>query len=457
MAISMKKNKSNTYEQNRKKSEHGKIAGKPKKKVAWSVNDLISFEKQCETDDDTRRQVFNTIVGGMEKAYSWLGEQVAEEMLYALASWNYNKFINQMGLKRHVFLYWNKGYLKSSLINIFEKIVDERNVGRIDSVTDASLRGGPVEIDGKYTLSEPLLAKPFLVCDELSSITTKAKKEEMLTTFLTFLSSGQLHVSIKAVSNIKRAERKRIEKNSKGMITFDKSDLLNPTTSGYTLKNNVLLFCATYTEKYRPDEALEDRLVVIIPKQDLETRGTFGRVSDAMAKNPWDNIWEDNQFQKHINGLRHMIHMQDEAGKMRYLKTFPIELRHKIEDELDHDLSAREQALALSYVNARHFYRLETSDQEMIDHIRWNAMSRNGQQESKTNHILRLLEKGWYTIDELMEHTKCGRTTVNNVIKKKKPNKRATDQGKTRCYSFKPIPKEEIKNCVNNKIRKEDA
>jgi hypothetical protein len=235
--------------------------------------------------------IYKTIVDAMERKYSWLGRQVAEELLDSVAL---SVIERTYGLpfraNQHILLIWDVGWFKSSLLSDFKSFMPAAYFGGVGKITDAVLRG-TVETAAKpgYRFVVPkVLDYDFLVVKEFGKNLTE--ETGLKETLLTALEDRVVEVSLAKFAQLDSLERKSVEEQYKS------AEFRWDSATSFAYKTHVTLWCANYTPI--EDSALLSRFNIVVPEQELSV-GLKNHVMthpylpfDNKSIEPFETIWE---------------------------------------------------------------------------------------------------------------------------------------------------------------------
>jgi hypothetical protein len=220
----------------------------------------------------SRKQVYDYTIKAFEQKYSWLGKQFAEEALLSLASWNIQNFNNpnyvgkddfekgyvrklpEFRARKHLLLFWQPGFIKSSLLIKLRELIGTDVCGSISDVTPAAIRGS-VE-SGRF--KAPVCLKyPYTICSEFGQLVNNSSdSSELIQKLLNILEEGRVSVSLVKVAQLLSSERERATEEYG--VKFDDEN-------NFEYQTNWVLMAGTYNKKFLKDNALESRFNIMIP------------------------------------------------------------------------------------------------------------------------------------------------------------------------------------------------
>ena len=228
-----------------------------------------------------KKEVYESIVSSFATKHSWLGEQVATEFLLSVATWNIQHYQRpEFRIASNKLFYWDRGWIKSSLMHMLYNLLDDRLAIMITDITRPAFRGSVEETSSGAQFVPPLPALyPFIFIAELGSITMK--KDEIVQEMLETMESGYGSTRLIKNARLSDVDRKNIT-DQWPWIKFKDSATI-------TYKADAVYFGATYKAGYITDEAFAERFEAIIPNQPLTSQLTkwsdrHGFVIDQEAK-----------------------------------------------------------------------------------------------------------------------------------------------------------------------------
>lgn len=231
-------------------------------------------------------EIFKDITNSFEHKHSWLGRQVCEEFLLSLASWNIQHWQKpDFRVATHKLFYWDRGWIKSSLLDMLYKLLDDRLAIRIADITRPAFRGS-INTDGETTDFIPPLPVLyfFIFIKELGSITSK--KDDLVQEMLEQMESGEGSTRLVKFSRLSKEAKKEIEAKWPWIKFKDNATL--------TFKSDNVYIAATYKANYITDEAFAERFEVILPEKPLTSELTKWSDRHGFILNP-DTVASLNQ------------------------------------------------------------------------------------------------------------------------------------------------------------------
>lgn len=237
---------------------------KPGKVIPENLT-LDKFNEIIKTSEDYAKSfpIYKTIVNAMERKYSWLGRQVAEDLLDSIAMSVIDKCYDlPYRGNQHVLLIWDSGWFKSSMLSDFLSMMPSEYFGGIGKITDASLRG-TVETaakPGSRFVAPPVLDYDFLIVREFGEGLTE--DNDLRQTLLTVLEDQVVNVSLAKFAQLDAIERTAVE------LRYGANKFKWTSNSAFTYKTKVTLWCANYTPV--ENEALLNRFNIVNPRAALD-------------------------------------------------------------------------------------------------------------------------------------------------------------------------------------------
>jgi len=226
---------------------------------------LTEFNEEIQLNESLQRTfpIYRTISAAMESKYSWLGRQVAEELLDSIACSVINRcYPVSFRANQHVLLIWDSGWFKSSLLTDFMSMIPNDYVGGIGKITDAAFRG-TIEANakpGRRFVAPHCLLYDFLIVKEFGrGLTEDAQLKE---TLLTALEDQRVTVNLAKFSQLDDLERRGIEQQfNRDNLTWENDNLFHYRTA-FTM----------WAANYLPveDQALLSRFNVVVPNRELD-------------------------------------------------------------------------------------------------------------------------------------------------------------------------------------------
>jgi len=238
-------------------------------KKGTTINKIVSLKEFNDMVMDNASKypytfpIYKTIVNAIEKKYSWLGRQVAEELLDSLASSIIDRTYDiPFRANQHVLLIWDSGWFKSSILGDFQKMLPREYIGGIGTISDAALRG-TVETNakpGQRFVPPTVLKDDFITVREFGKGMTE--DPALKQTLLNALEDQEVHVSLAKFAQLDSTERRKCELDYKDdLFTWE-----NDTSFRYRTK--VTLWAANYTPI--DDPALLSRFNIVYPQKTLD-------------------------------------------------------------------------------------------------------------------------------------------------------------------------------------------
>jgi hypothetical protein len=199
----------------------------------------------------------------MEHKYSWLGRQVAEELLDSIACSVINRcYPVSFRANQHVLLIWDSGWFKSSLLSDFMSMMPNDYFGGIGKVTDAAFRG-TIEANakpGRRFVAPTSLLYDFLIVKEFGrGLTEEVQLKE---TLLTALEDQRVIVNLAKFSQLDDLERRGIEQQ------FLRDNLVWENDNTFQYRTSFSMWAANYNPV--EDPALLSRFNVVVPNRELD-------------------------------------------------------------------------------------------------------------------------------------------------------------------------------------------
>lgn len=336
-----------------------------------------------------RREVFDEIFEAFAEKYDFLGAQVARECLLSAASWNIERHSDPpMRFRNHVMLTWDPGWLKSSMLMKFKKILGDDMVSTCGKVTEAVLRGS-VE-NGRFSPPKPLRT-PIVISTEFGQTNFE---DELLHTFLNLLEEGRTNVSLNKLASLSESEKENIQKKYGDRVHFK-------AENEFDLNTKFVFWGATHDPAQLEENALKSRFNVVTPSKQLS-----GRVTEAIDKSP---PIEELISQETITDIRRM-------------------LRHDVEMETsfkppsafydEYALSPRESRDVQAYMAARNWWGLDTSPAVMEEYIQHLKRSRRIASLDVDERILEIVFDNPTTYSELEAETGLSKVEIYKILQR---------------------------------------
>jgi hypothetical protein len=336
-----------------------------------------------------KKQIYDEIVNAFSDKYSWLGEQISKEFLLSVASWNIQTFSNpDFRVRRHLLLFWNAGWIKSTLVKKMFDILGGELCSFISDVTESKLRGS---VHGDTFVPPDVILKPFAISTEFGQVTGHGK-EEIVQLLLNILEEGIGHVSLVKLAGFDK--KKKDEAMNMNPIHFHGN-------AAFNFRTNWTLIACTYNRKFIVDNAFVDRFNVIIPEKKLTSE-----LTRHMISRPKLSINEDA-----ILSLRDEI--VSEKNK--------IDTNIKLPDELfesNNGFSPRDAGKMMSYILCNKWWGINLTNDDIIKAYKTYKKNSISVFEESEEKVLNALSGGPMTYKDLMKVTGLSKSNLYNTLKK---------------------------------------
>jgi len=330
-----------------------------------------------------RKQMFSEVVTAFENKYSWLGHQVARELLLSAASWNIEKYSDpRMRYRDHVMLAWNKGWLKTSLLGKMADILGDELCSTIGKVTDAAMRGSTAA--GKFTPPKPLKT-PFVISTEFGQTEFS---DELLNLFLALLEEGETNVALNKIGNISDTQAKKVEEQYDGIEFKDVNE--------FNLTTNFVFWGATYDPSKLQDDAFRSRMKIVTPEKQLDWRIT--------------KCIDKNRF--HLSAQT----IKDIRNELQKEESFETDFEPPDRLYKEYSISPRESRDMQAYMAARNWWGLDVNPEIMENHIQWLQKSRRIARMDPADRVLDLIFDNAMSYDEIIDETGYSKKEVYKIV-----------------------------------------
>ena len=343
------------------------------------------------------REIYEEIVNAFEGKYSWLGKQFAEEFLYVFASYCLHNKLRLDGerIRTHLLLYWQQGWLKSSLLSKVYSILGAENCELMSDITKAALRGSVEHQDKEVVFIPPkVMRAPFIICTELGSITAK-DSEDMNQLLLAMLEEGIITVDLVKFARLSDEQRKEIE------LAYN---IYFNTRSSITYTVNSVVIAGTYNTKYVLDDAFISRWQIVYPMHELDSRLTQYVDSNKFMINP-----------KVIRELRRLLkeNVNNELLEKEWFTPLPDSVY-----SYTTNLSPRLSRSLKFYKVARLFWDLEVSEDLLIKRLEYILYTQEKVKQTLEDVVIELLRKNnKMTFDMIKQQLQVTSKELTDVLK----------------------------------------
>lgn len=365
----------------------------------------------------TRRQVYDQVVKSFQDKYTWLGRQFAEEALLSLSSWNIQNFNdpNYVGdrdaemnwirtspeyrARKHLLLFWQPGFIKSSLLLKLRDLLGNEICGSVTDVTTAAIRGS-VE-SGRFK-APVCLKHPYTICSEFGQlVNTSSDSSELIQKLLNILEEGRVNVSLVKVAQLLESERERAKREYG--VKFDDEN-------NFEYKTNWIMLAGTYNKKFMKDNALESRFNIMVPEKRFDA--DFTRyVCNAPAFDFPD---------EYKIALRN--HLLDDT---------PMETKVYLPDEIhEAGLTMRDLSNLQSRVICSKWWGIDISDRDMITYAFKMKENQKSVWESEDDKVFNSVFMTPKTLEEVSKETGLPIRQVFISLKRNNGANRIVEEGK---------------------------
>jgi hypothetical protein len=342
--------------------------------------------------------IYKTIVNSMERKYSWLGRQVAEELLDSVALSVIERTYNPpFRANQHVLLIWDVGWFKSSLLSDFKSFMPAAYFGGIGKVTDAVLRG-TVETAAKpgYRFVAPkILDYDFLVVKEFGKNLTE--ETGLKETLLTALEDRVVEVSLAKFAQLDSIERKAAEE------IYKSSKFRWDNATSFSYMTHVTLWCANYTPI--EDNAMLSRFDIVVPEQELDVSLKNWVMThpylewDDKGIEPFETIWES------IDAL---------MGTNRPILPVAFDLSDILSDVPY--LTPRMHSNIIKKLLAAAWWGFWLDEDAVKGMALTHVMSKSKSMKGQEDVIMELLKSGFHTIGDISSQTGTSYSMVWKIL-----------------------------------------
>ncbi len=378
---------------------------------------MIDEELNEKVKNITRKETYYAIVKAFEDKYTWLGRQFAEEALLSLSSWNIQNFNDpkyvgdrdeemkwvrhspEYRARKHLLLFWQPGFIKSSLLLKLRELLGGEICGSITDVTTAAIRGS-VE-SGRFK-APVCLKHPYTICSEFGQlINSSSDSSELVQKLLNILEEGRVNVSLVKVSQLLESERERATKEYG--VTFDDEN-------NFEYKTNWVLMAGTYNKKFLKDNALESRFNIMIPERKFDA--DFTRF---VCSAPPFELKDEYKL-----ALRN--HLLDDTP-MNTRVVLPLEVH-------DAGLTMRDLSNLQSRIICSRWWGIELSDEDIIKYAFKMKENQKSAWESDDDKVFNSIFMTPKTLDEVSKETGLPIRQVFMSIKRSFGASRIIENGK---------------------------
>jgi hypothetical protein len=351
-----------------------------------------------ERDLEERKAVYEEIRDAFAEKYSFLGAQVAREMLLSAASWNIQEYSDPpMRFRNHVMLTWKPGWLKSSMLRKMKKVLGDDMVSTCGKLTAAVLRGS---VDGgRFSPPKPLRT-PIVVSTEFGQTTFE---DELLNTFLALLEEGKTNVSLNKLAGLSEGEKENIENKYGDSINFR-------SENEFDLNTNFVFWGATHDPAQLNENALKSRFNVVTPAKPLT-----GKVTEAVDSSPSVESLID---QSTLKACRRMIKSSKEV---------PTDFQPPSSFYEKYTLTPRESRDVQAYMAARNWWGLEVNPDVMENYIDHMKHSRRIASMGPRERVLNLIFDNPHSYEEIMKETGLSKVEVHKILQQIDASKAGTN------------------------------
>lgn len=336
-----------------------------------------------------KHEVYEKIVAAFEHDYGWLGRQFSEQFLLSCASWNIQQFsFPNFRIRRHLLLFWQAGYLKSTLLVKAYELLSPELCTIMTDVSLAALRGS---VDFGRFVSPYTLKRPFSICTEFGQVVAGYESTEIIQKLLNVLEEGMVTVSLGKIGSLSALDREEISKEY-GITFIDNNT--------FTYKTNWVLMAGTYNRKFLVDNAFESRFVLMIPEKEL-----------------------DNNLTKYINNTKpEGIDVALAAEFRRHvLDPVSIPLEVKLPDEIyaeESNLTLRQSSYLLSHILCKSWWGVKVDAQEIIDLAKTIKVHSDSVWRSADDKVFDAIDSASKTADEIKKETGLSKRQVYYSLRK---------------------------------------
>jgi hypothetical protein len=324
-------------------------------------------------------EIYGEITAAFKHKFGELGLQFAEELLTSIASANIqHTFLEQLGHERirsHVLLYWQQGWLKSSLLMKARDIIGEASVELISDISKAALRGTvEYDADNEPQFNPPkVLRAPFIIATELGTLTGKGLSggEDLNQILLQILEEGIVNVDLSKFVKLTEEYREFLRKQYP-TLKFKGS-------TGIEYKTDCVWLGATYNSKYVVDSAFSTRWEIMIPKVELNSE-----LTKYVDRHRW-------LLPQDINAkVQHLLHREAEQ---KYFDLWYEDLPDAVYD-VNPNISPRfARAVKVFKLCNRMYWDFDASKKELVERMRHVIHSQARSRQSTKEDIQDFLKK----------------------------------------------------------------
>ena len=151
--------------------------------------------------------VYFDVVKYFKELFGVLGEMASDELMLSLASWRLQKTLPKSidvgRIRKHVLLFWRKGWLKSTILRVFSDLLP--NFIRKTFLSDASRQSLTGSAVGDKFKPPEFKVNDIIIIPEMTSIFDNFDSK-FIGAFLTALEEGRIAVSYVKFSNLSEEE-----------------------------------------------------------------------------------------------------------------------------------------------------------------------------------------------------------------------------------------------------------
>ena len=382
----------------------------------------------------SRKGLYKTIVNEFERCYSWLGRQVAEEILSAMASFNLNVYgkvvpdnpLYGYRMRRHILLMWKQGWFKSTLTSRFKEIltIGRDSLARYDkktgershkrrlyvTLTDTTAAAFMGSADEDKFIPPSFSVYPIIFVDEIGKYTVKGS--DMLQTLLSALEDDEVTRNVIKFRRISQKERDIATKlfNVEWPIE-DKSMFIAPSIS-------VVIGC-TYKPDFIEDEALQTRFNIITPERELDNKlirhvfehGSSFNISESVCERLYRTLLKRPIAMPRDRRLPKMI--LSDAAQMG---------------------NPRVASSLKTWAMSREWWGLVTTKRDVINRASSDNESQSDAKSSATDIVIDLITRRAYSPQEIANKTGFAKSHVYRILRGVTTEKK---RGKDKVYRYR--------------------
>ena len=346
--------------------------------------------------------IFREIIAYFDQKYGIIGVMAAEELLHSLCSYHLNHYLVSQGIRgrnrRHVLLFWDPGWVKTSFLTHFLNIVDGVKWAPITSLTPPTIYGS-MSANKKFYPPE-LLINDIICIGELSSVLSSAD-HELTAQLLAALEEGHIRVARIKFGDMKEEDLEKYPeiKFEDGRIEYDTSAIFWAAT--HTLDN---------LNKHLREAFLQRFVLVEVPYWEL-TNELTRKILSAKVDYKREAELKKKLAQVMNNGIGERL----TEDKIDFVQSYTDKRIQELEGVFR--ISPR---LANDIQKPAYYFSCFTDNQTEIQKYidqRFQRVKRDDFRKLPLrDQIIIMLEKQPYTVKKLVDLTRGSKSSVYSIL-----------------------------------------